>query len=208
MFTTQRLAVSVCLTVLLIGSSPLPGQESETAAGVEQLSAGKCSRLCKTFRRMSHRGFHLIDERPGFAMRIGESNTDGRGCPSPAAPTVREIAEVLLPSYKVDRRELEGADATFEAAVSTGQAWARHRRRNSRRSHRDKAGVGAHSSGWSEDDWNGDGLFGTGGLSSTFEDGGYDQRELATASAVPEPASILIVMGSLSGIGFCHGCNG
>jgi len=38
MFTTQRLAVRMCFTVLLIGSSPLTGQESERDAGADQLS--------------------------------------------------------------------------------------------------------------------------------------------------------------------------
>lgn len=59
---------------------------------------------------------------------------------------------------------------------------------------------------WSEGDWNGDGRFGTGDLVTAFEDGGYEQGKLAGASAVPEPASIFILIGGLIGIGFCHRC--
>ena len=61
---------------------------------------------------------------------------------------------------------------------------------------------------WSEGDWNGDGRFGTGDLVAAFEDGGYEQGPRMAVNAVPEPASILILMGGLIGIAFCHRRNG
>ena len=47
--------------------------------------------------------------------------------------------------------------------------------------------------GWAEGDWDGDGVFGSGDLVAAFQDGGYEQGPRASASAVPEPSSALLL---------------
>ena len=61
---------------------------------------------------------------------------------------------------------------------------------------------------WSEGDWDGDGYFGTGDLVAAFEEGGYEQGPRAAVNAVPEPASIVLLMIGLIGVTFCHRRNG
>ena len=50
--------------------------------------------------------------------------------------------------------------------------------------------------GWSEGDFNGDMRFGTGDLIVSFQDGGFEKGpRAATAAAVPEPASLAMLLG-------------
>ena len=59
--------------------------------------------------------------------------------------------------------------------------------------------VGAllgNGAGWSEGDWNGDGVFDSGDFVVAFEDGGYEQGPRTDVAAVPEPAAwTLLVIG-------------
>jgi hypothetical protein len=56
------------------------------------------------------------------------------------------------------------------------------------------------NSTWATGDWNGDAEFNTGDLVVAFQDGGYEGGAQELASAVPEPASFLLVMAGLIGI--------
>jgi hypothetical protein len=56
------------------------------------------------------------------------------------------------------------------------------------------------NSGWAEGDWDGDGDFNSGDLIAAFTDGGYEQGSRPAANAVPEPASIVMLMFGLIGI--------
>jgi hypothetical protein len=62
----------------------------------------------------------------------------------------------------------------------------------------------AGNSLWKDGDWNLDGEFPSSDLVAAFDAGGYEQGELAATSAVPEPASILILIGCSIGIASCH----
>ena len=54
------------------------------------------------------------------------------------------------------------------------------------------------AAGWSEGDWNGDGLFDSADFVTAFQDGGYEQGPRTNVAAVPEPAAwTLLVMGSV-----------
>jgi hypothetical protein len=56
------------------------------------------------------------------------------------------------------------------------------------------------NAGWQHGDWNGDGEFDSGDLITAFQDGGYDKGpRRAAVSAVPEPASVLLVYFGLLG---------
>ena len=53
------------------------------------------------------------------------------------------------------------------------------------------------AAGWREGDWNGNGLFETGDLLRAFKDGGFEQSHRVDVVAVPEPASAILLLGSL-----------
>ena len=58
------------------------------------------------------------------------------------------------------------------------------------------------NSGWSAGDWDGDGDFDAGDLVTAFADGGFEHGPLGEVNAVPEPTSLVtLVGGSLAGIG-------
>lgn len=57
------------------------------------------------------------------------------------------------------------------------------------------------NSGWATGDWNGDKDFTSADLIVALANGGYERGPRAAASAVPEPASIAMLMGGLVGIG-------
>ncbi|MCA9153019.1 MAG: PEP-CTERM sorting domain-containing protein, partial [Planctomycetales bacterium] len=47
---------------------------------------------------------------------------------------------------------------------------------------------------WGEGDWDGDGLFGTSDFATAFQDGGYEAGPRPAVSAVPEPASLTLLL--------------
>ena len=47
---------------------------------------------------------------------------------------------------------------------------------------------------WGEGDWDGDGLFGTSDFVTAFQDGGYEAGPRPAVSAVPEPASLTLLL--------------
>ena len=51
--------------------------------------------------------------------------------------------------------------------------------------------------GWKEGDWNGDGVFDSGDLVWAFQDGGYERGPRPNIATVPEPSSLLLVIGAL-----------
>jgi hypothetical protein len=53
---------------------------------------------------------------------------------------------------------------------------------------------------WASGDWDGDGDFTTTDLITALADGGYEQGSRAAVSAVPEPASFVMLMVGLIGI--------
>ncbi len=53
---------------------------------------------------------------------------------------------------------------------------------------------------WAQGDWNGDSRFDSGDLVAAFAAGGYEEGPLVGAQAVPEPASILMLVAGLIGI--------
>jgi hypothetical protein len=65
--------------------------------------------------------------------------------------------------------------------------------------------AGKYESGtvatWSEGDWNGDKLFGSGDLVTAFQGGGYEAGPRAGVAAVPEPASWLMLIGGWLSLG-------
>ncbi|MCA9152987.1 MAG: PEP-CTERM sorting domain-containing protein, partial [Planctomycetales bacterium] len=63
--------------------------------------------------------------------------------------------------------------------------------------------VGAYETGaaatWAEGDWDGDGLFTSSDFVAAFSNGGYEQDPIAAVAAVPEPASVVLML--LGGLG-------
>ena len=60
----------------------------------------------------------------------------------------------------------------------------------------DWQGYIVNPAGWSEGDWNGDGVFTSADFIIAFQDGGYEQGPRPDAAAVPEPAAwTLLVIG-------------
>ena len=53
---------------------------------------------------------------------------------------------------------------------------------------------------WSEGDWNGDGVFGTGDLVAALSDGGYELGPRTDVAAVPEPSAIVLSLLGLAGL--------
>ena len=53
---------------------------------------------------------------------------------------------------------------------------------------------------WSEGDWNGDGVFGTGDLVAALGDGGYENGPRMDVAAVPEPSAIVLSLLGLVGL--------
>jgi len=56
----------------------------------------------------------------------------------------------------------------------------------------------ALNSGWSDGDWNGDRDFTSGDFVTAFQDGGFEKGPRAAVAAVPEPSSLLLLLGSLA----------
>jgi hypothetical protein len=61
--------------------------------------------------------------------------------------------------------------------------------------------------GWSQGDWSGNGIFDSTDMVTAFVDGGYEQGPHPAVIAVPEPASIVMLLASLAGIAI-HRLNG
>jgi hypothetical protein len=55
----------------------------------------------------------------------------------------------------------------------------------------------SRNSGWSDGDWNGDRDFTSGDFVTAFQDGGFEKGPRTAVSAVPEPASQLLLLGAL-----------
>jgi len=60
-------------------------------------------------------------------------------------------------------------------------------------------GVAANS-GWADGDWSGDAEFTSGDFVLAFQDGGFENGPRAGVSAVPEPASLTLLVSSLLGM--------
>ena len=58
----------------------------------------------------------------------------------------------------------------------------------------------AEESGWSEGDWNGDGLFDSVDFITAFHDGGYEQGPRTDVAVVPEPSGMLLLLFGLVGV--------
>ena len=54
--------------------------------------------------------------------------------------------------------------------------------------------------GWSEGDWNGDGLFNSDDFVIAFQDGGYEQGPRTDVAAVPEPGGVILLILGLAGV--------
>ncbi len=54
------------------------------------------------------------------------------------------------------------------------------------------------NSGWSDGDWNGDRDFTSGDFVTAFQDGGFEKGPRAAVAAVPEPSSLLLLLGTLA----------
>ena len=57
-----------------------------------------------------------------------------------------------------------------------------------------------NNSGWDEGDWNADQEFDSSDLVAAFQDGGYEKGPRPEMNAVPEPASLAILMAGLIGV--------
>jgi hypothetical protein len=55
----------------------------------------------------------------------------------------------------------------------------------------------AQAAVWTEGDFNGDGVFTTSDLVDALQDGGYEQGPVGAVSAVPEPSSMVLGLGTL-----------
>ena len=60
----------------------------------------------------------------------------------------------------------------------------------------------AGNTGWAEGDWNGDGDFDRSDLILVLQEGSYAQAQRSATAAVPEPASIVLVLGGFLALGF------
>ena len=60
------------------------------------------------------------------------------------------------------------------------------------------------AAGWSEGDWNGNGVFDSSDFVIAFEDGGYEQGPRTDAVAVPEPTSVLLLIPGLIAVAGCR----
>ena len=58
------------------------------------------------------------------------------------------------------------------------------------------------AAGWGEGDWDGDGTFNSGDFVVAFSAGGYESGPRAAVSAVPEPTSLVLLLSSLTAVGF------
>ena len=58
--------------------------------------------------------------------------------------------------------------------------------------------------GWSEGEWNDDGVFGTGDLVKALDDGGYEMGPREDVVVVPEPRTVLLVLTGLIGVAVCQ----
>ena len=56
------------------------------------------------------------------------------------------------------------------------------------------------NSGWAEGDWNGDRDFTSKDMIAAFEDGGYELGLRVAANAVPEPSTLVLLVGGMVGI--------
>jgi hypothetical protein len=66
----------------------------------------------------------------------------------------------------------------------------------------------ALNSGWASGDWTGDSEFTSADLVRALQDGGFEQGPRGGVNVVPEPASILLLMGGLIGIASYRRRNG
>ena len=57
------------------------------------------------------------------------------------------------------------------------------------------------AAGWADGDWDGDQLFGSADFVAAFSDGGYEQGPRRAVASVPEPATHLLVLLGLFGLG-------